>query len=645
MLGQPRAVVFDELHFAKFASLYMQRVFFFDVHPPLGKLLLALAGGFSGFKGDAKFERIGAEYSESFPVYQLRFLPAVMGSMVVPLIYQIAVELNLSRWAALVAAVFIAVDNAVLVQSRFMLMEGMLMFFIIKYVGFFTALLIFMLAARDYWQMLADSSKSDISLVKELFSRVFFLVTIPFCLYISIFYVHLSILTKAGPHDNVMTSAFQASLEGGLATLTKGQPLNIAYGSQVTLRHTHSMYPSKPCWLHSHPHVYPIRYADGRGSSHQQQVTCYLFKDINNWWIIKDPKSSSMVVDEKPRPVKHGDIIQIVHGITSRALNSHDVAAPVTPQNQEVSCYIDYNISMPAQNLWRVEIVNRESEEDTWQTIKSHIRLIHVNTTQALKATGRQLPEWGFHQLEVATDRVTDQQVTIWNVEEHRFTRSEEKEAQFRDLAQSELIPMQPTHLSFWTKFAELQLKMFLAHGEIDMEHKYSSTPLEWPLASKNVAYWMSPSSNAQIHLIANPVVWISSTLSLIIYLALFVFYLMRRRRGFFDLTEGEYQHFLFVGELLVGGYCLHYLPFFLTDRTLFLHSYLPCVVYKVLAFATVMDHLSLVSHRFSYIPSLVTYFVSGLVLFAVWAFYRLSVFTYGSTDLKKEDIFSLSVA
>ena len=33
---------------------------------------------------------------------------------------------------------------------------------------------------------------------------------------------------------------------------------------------------------------------------------------------------------------------------------SHDVAAPVTPQNQEVSCYIDYNISMPTQNLWRV---------------------------------------------------------------------------------------------------------------------------------------------------------------------------------------------------------------------------------------------------------------------------------------------------
>lgn len=33
---------------------------------------------------------------------------------------------------------------------------------------------------------------------------------------------------------------------------------------------------------------------------------------------------------------------------------SHDVAAPLNPANQEVSCYIDYNISMAAQNLWKV---------------------------------------------------------------------------------------------------------------------------------------------------------------------------------------------------------------------------------------------------------------------------------------------------
>lgn len=61
-----------------------------------------------------------------------------------------------------------------------------------------------------------------------------------------------------------------------------------------------------------------------------------------------------LTVDDPVRPVQHGDIIQLVHGMTTRALNSHDVAAPISPQHQEVSCYIDYNISRPAQNLWKV---------------------------------------------------------------------------------------------------------------------------------------------------------------------------------------------------------------------------------------------------------------------------------------------------
>lgn len=66
-------------------------------------------------------------------------------------------------------------------------------------------------------------------------SLAFIFIVIPICLYMGIFYIHLNILYKAGPHDSVMTSAFQASLEGGLASITKGQPLEVAHGKYINI--------------------------------------------------------------------------------------------------------------------------------------------------------------------------------------------------------------------------------------------------------------------------------------------------------------------------------------------------------------------------------------------------------------------------
>ena len=43
--------------------------------------------------------------------------------------------------------------------------------------------------------------------------------------------------------------------------------------------------------------------------------------------------------------IRHGDVVQLVHGMTHRALNSHDVAAPTTPHCQ-VKQYISSNSNM-----------------------------------------------------------------------------------------------------------------------------------------------------------------------------------------------------------------------------------------------------------------------------------------------------------
>lgn len=527
-LTQPNSIVFDELHYGKYVSLYIKRTFFFDQHPPFGKQLIAGAAYLAGYDGNYTFNRIGGEYTSNVPVFWLRSIPALCGCFLSPITYKLLLQLRLNTWTAFLGGLLIIFDNALLTQSRFILMEPILLLFsllgllfllkfessssnlysqrkrgnfitnlngalsmvwyaiisaiffglaiCVKYVAFYTYCLALWIGGQFLWKLLRNRANSNALTLIHFALQLLIYSFIPVAIYVGVFWVHLNTLNKAGPHDSVMTSAFQASLKGGLASITNGQPLKVAHGSQITLRHTLG----RTCWLHSHAHVYPVRYPDKRGSSHQQQVTCYSFKDVNNWWIVKRPNISNLVVRDatetgEPDVIKDGDIIQLIHGITSRALNSHDVAAAMTPQSQEVSCYIDYNVSMSAQNLWKVSVINREENDDNWHAIRSQVRLIHVNTGAALRFTSRQLPDWGFNQYEVAADRNLEASGTIWNVEEHRYTRAENQQERERQLLLAEMIPTSPTKLSFLKKFIELQQKMlwFGQHTETIQSHMY----------------------------------------------------------------------------------------------------------------------------------------------------------------------------
>ncbi|XP_052873270.1 protein O-mannosyltransferase 1 [Anopheles cruzii] len=678
-ITHPGGVVFDEIHFGKFVSLYLKNTFYFDQHPPLGKLLIAGAAGAVGYSGNFEFPKIGSEYDASVPIFALRFVPALCGSLLAPIVYSILRQVKLGQGISILGGLLIIFDNALLTHSRFILMESMLLFFaalgilmvlkfvqaqpfsgrwwalgalaascltaavLVKFVGFYSYLLAVYIMGRHVWMELPDRRRSSAPrLVLKVVASIVLMVSVSIAVYLACFYVHFATLYKAGPHDNVMTSAFQASLEGGLASITKGQPLRIQHGSQVTLKHTHG----RVCWLHSHTHVYPVKYADGRGSSHQQQVTCYGFKDVNNWWIVKRPTRDSLMVEDEPDYIEDGDVVQLVHGVTSRALNSHDVASPMSPLCQEVACYIDYNISMPANLLWKVELLNAKESSGKWHAITSQVRLVHVNTTAALKFTGDQLPDWGFNQFEVAADRRQYTIDTIWNVEEHRYTQHKDKKDVLSKLLATEMIPTEPTRVSFWSKLYELQLKMLLHSDKVE-SHMYSSEPHEWPLLDKGIAYWIDGASNAQVHLLGNLVLWYSATLAIVLYVAFLVFYLVRRRRQCFDLEPTEWDRFRAGGEIFLAGYLIHYLPYFFVERTLFLYNYLPALLFKVLLLCFVIDHCQRVLQKFvdrrspvvsTIFRAILTVWFAGLLYF----FRRYSVLSYGTTALSADDVLEL---
>lgn len=90
----------------------------------------------------------------------------------------------------------------------------MLIFFSVKYVGLLSWLLSLWIICRDFWvNHLGDKRLSDFTIFLCATLRFIITFSISVAVYFSIFFLHLVILNKAGPHDSVMTSAFQASLE------------------------------------------------------------------------------------------------------------------------------------------------------------------------------------------------------------------------------------------------------------------------------------------------------------------------------------------------------------------------------------------------------------------------------------------------
>jgi dolichyl-phosphate-mannose-protein mannosyltransferase len=126
--GKPATTVFDEVHFGKFISAYFTHEYYFDIHPPLGKLILAGWGKLWHFQPGFSFANIGDMYPDK-AYLALRFLPSLAGALLPLVIYLLALQLRLTPVTAFGAGILVALDNALLVQSRLILLDSFLLLF------------------------------------------------------------------------------------------------------------------------------------------------------------------------------------------------------------------------------------------------------------------------------------------------------------------------------------------------------------------------------------------------------------------------------------------------------------------------------------------------------------------------------------
>ena len=125
-LEWPRFSVFDEVHFGRFATLYIKGTNFFDIHPPFAKLVLAFWSRWWGYDGHFDFHGGVSTFDGEF-YFHMRVIMASFGSLCAPFAFLTIRECGGSLMAAIFAAICVICDHCLLLESRLILTDPVLL--------------------------------------------------------------------------------------------------------------------------------------------------------------------------------------------------------------------------------------------------------------------------------------------------------------------------------------------------------------------------------------------------------------------------------------------------------------------------------------------------------------------------------------
>lgn len=104
---------------------------FFDIHPPLGKFILAYGGYWLGYRPNPNFAvtKIGQLYPEDVQYELLRYIAVSFSICTVPLTYLICRALRISRLSSALPTAAVLLDFIGVIEGRLVLMDSQVIFF------------------------------------------------------------------------------------------------------------------------------------------------------------------------------------------------------------------------------------------------------------------------------------------------------------------------------------------------------------------------------------------------------------------------------------------------------------------------------------------------------------------------------------
>ncbi|ODV77798.1 glycosyltransferase family 39 protein [Suhomyces tanzawaensis NRRL Y-17324] len=662
-------VVWDEAHFGKFGSYYLKNEFYFDVHPPLGKLLVGLSGYLANYDGNFSFES-GETFPENCNYVLMRCFNCIFGILCTPLAYKTSLLLGFSQPTTWFICLLVIFEMISLTLSKFILLDSMLLFFTVlsyyclinihvlrnsnlllsyhgikwslltgisigcvcsvKWVGLFVTALVGLYTIYDLsiksYQVVSTKTLSAGKYLAHWAVRIITLILVPFMIYSICFKIHFTILSRSGPGDGSISTLLQATLDGN--TLKNG-PRSVAYGSLITMRSQGL----SPNLIHSHPHTYPE-------GSQQQQVTTYGFKDENNEFLVEfnieeslngnfatlEPLENDNITKTYQRVINDQDTIRLVHKSSGCLLHSHPILAAILKSHYEVSCYADLEGS-DIKDEWIIEVQTQEvspsndfDDEDPTHIhpISTNFRLRHKVLGCYLATTGASYPAWGFQQGEVVCKQsfLLKDKSTWWNIEDHENDKLPQPSIKY--------VPPRP---KFWKEFVLLNYGMMASNNALipdpDKFDKLSSDWWEWPILHTGLRMCSWSIDDVKYFLIGHPFITWFSTFTLIAFILYFtiVVYMMRRQKVSFDILDSYWNDFLIQGIIPFLAWMFHYIPFILMGRVKYLHHYVPALYFAIFVSGFFME--SVIYKRAPLYISYLCYTLAYILILAGFTYYK----------------------